>query len=104
MAFVIFSALSGAIYLINDVLDVERDRLHPKKRVRPIASGELPIPVAWAVATLLIAAGLAFAFVLEPLFGATCLAYVASSTAGSPTNLGQLPKPGSHAPRTLMLQ
>ena len=78
LAFVIFSALSGAIYLINDVFDVEKDRLHPRKRIRPIASGELPVPIAWTVATLLIAAGLAFAFVLEPLFGATCLAYVAT--------------------------
>jgi 4-hydroxybenzoate polyprenyltransferase len=41
LAFVIFCALSGTVYLLNDVADLERDRLHPRKRLRPIASGAL---------------------------------------------------------------
>src|SRR6266850_2595793 len=45
-AFAIFCTLSGAIYLVNDVADREKDRLHPKKRERPIAAGRLPVPVA----------------------------------------------------------
>src|SRR5258707_11548629 len=45
--FVAFSLLSGTVYLLNDLLDVEADRKHPKKRKRPIASGRLPVAVAW---------------------------------------------------------
>src|SRR5947199_1456979 len=45
-AFVIFCGLSGAVYLVNDVVDRSVDRQHPSKARRPIASGALPVPVA----------------------------------------------------------
>src|SRR5919108_3522538 len=64
-AFVIFCALSGAIYLVNDVADRDSDRLHPKKRERPVASGLLPVPVALGSAIVLIVAGLAAALPLS---------------------------------------
>jgi 4-hydroxybenzoate polyprenyltransferase len=51
--FVTFSLLAGAVYLLNDLRDVEQDRLHPKKRERPIASGRLPVPAAWAAVLVL---------------------------------------------------
>src|SRR5215813_4661857 len=57
-AFAIFCALSGAIYLVNDVADRERDRLDPRKRTRPIAAGRLPVGVAIGTATALIVVGL----------------------------------------------
>src|SRR5213080_4171119 len=63
-AFVIFCALSGAIYLVNDVADRDNDRLHPKKRERPIAAGRLPVGVALGVAVALVAGGLAAAYVV----------------------------------------
>ncbi len=53
-AFAIFCAASSGIYLLNDLLDVEADRAHPTKKLRPIASGELPAQVAWAASVVLL--------------------------------------------------
>jgi 4-hydroxybenzoate polyprenyltransferase len=53
LGFVLFCFVAGSVYLLNDLVDVERDRLHPKKRTRPIASGELPVKVAIAAAVVL---------------------------------------------------
>jgi 4-hydroxybenzoate polyprenyltransferase len=75
-AFAIFCALSGAIYLFNDVADRDKDRLHPSKRERPIASGLLAIPVALGSAMVLIVVGLAAAAALSPRFAVVALAYV----------------------------
>jgi 4-hydroxybenzoate polyprenyltransferase len=76
-AFVIFCALSGVVYLINDVADREADRLHPVKKNRPIASGALPVPVAILWAIVLGSAALAGSFWLRPLFGVVAASYVA---------------------------
>jgi 4-hydroxybenzoate polyprenyltransferase len=75
-AFAVFCALSGAIYLLNDVADRERDRLHPQKRMRPIASGVLPVARAVAIAAILLAAGLGAAWRIGPAFALAALAYV----------------------------
>src|SRR5688572_25273577 len=64
LAFVIFCGLSGAVYLINDVVDREADRSHPLKRHRPIAAGVVPASAALGLAALLTIAGLAAAFAL----------------------------------------
>lgn len=76
-AFLIFCALSGAVYLMNDVSDRNADRLHPLKQFRPIASGALSPGVALAWAAGLSAAGLAAAFALQPMFGVTAAGYLA---------------------------
>jgi 4-hydroxybenzoate polyprenyltransferase len=75
-AFVIFCGLSGAMYLLNDVADCERDRLHPVKRERPIASGALPVGPAVTIAIVLIVAGLGAAWLIARPFALVALAYV----------------------------
>lgn len=61
IGFIAFCLVSSATYLLNDVLDVESDRKHPTKRFRPIASGDLPVPVAVAMAVVMFCVGLAVA-------------------------------------------
>lgn len=66
MAFVLLSLTASAIYVINDIVDVEKDRKHPKKRFRPIASGKLPINVARAAALILPVMALGGALLFSP--------------------------------------
>jgi len=77
IAFGLFSAMASSVYILNDILDVERDRLHPSKKDRPIASGRLPIPLAAVLGILLGAGALTLAFIHMPAL-ATILAIYAS--------------------------
>jgi len=81
--FMIFCLLSSSVYLINDVLDAEADRQHPLKKLRPIASGKLPVSVAVTSAIFLIVITTPTAFVLSPTFGKIALAYLAINLAYS---------------------
>ena len=83
LAFLLFSALTGAVYLVNDILDAESDRLHPRKRHRPVASGRLPVTAAWASAAVLAVIGLGGAFALEPVFGVISGVYALANVAYS---------------------
>jgi 4-hydroxybenzoate polyprenyltransferase len=76
-AFTIFCALSGTVYLVNDIADREIDRRHPIKARRPIASGALPVSVAASSAAVLTGGGLAGAFVINNKFGWVALGYLA---------------------------
>lgn len=83
LGFLIFCMLTSATYLINDTMDAEKDRHHPTKSSRPIASGRLSKPTAIGASVVLFTAGLALAFVLRPEFGVVAAAYVASTLAYS---------------------
>ena len=72
-----FVAVSGAVYLLNDILDLEQDRLHPEKRERPMAAGKLTVGAALGWAALLIGAGVWAAYNLRLAFGHVILIYVA---------------------------
>ncbi|MDM7460948.1 MAG: UbiA prenyltransferase family protein, partial [bacterium] len=71
---------ASSVYLVNDILDRERDRHHPKKQHRPIASGRLPVPIAWLGAAAALALGLGLAFWLRIPFGVVVLVYALLST------------------------
>ncbi len=76
-AFAIFCALSGVVYLVNDVMDRESDRQHPLKKRRPIAAGALSVSTALVAAGVLCAAALAASFALGSSFGLVAVGYVA---------------------------
>ncbi len=75
-AFAIFCLISGADYLINDVHDAEADRLHPRKRSRPIAAGKLDPALGLGAAAALIAIGVAVGFLLDIRFGLVVVTYL----------------------------
>lgn len=74
-AFVMFCLISSATYLINDIKDRESDREHPTKNRRPIAAGEISIPVAISFAALLAVISLVGSFLIAPALAAVVLAY-----------------------------
>ena len=76
LAFAIFCALSGVVYLVNDIADRDADRRHPVKMHRPIASGELRVSTAMTAAVVLATLALAGAFWLNTTFGVLAATYV----------------------------
>ena len=76
-AFGVFCALSGAMYLYNDVRDRDADRLHPTKRLRPVAAGALSPAAAVTAAVVLAAVGVVAAWLIAPGVALTAAAYVA---------------------------
>lgn len=75
-SFIVFCGLSSATYVINDIFDVEKDKLHPFKKYRPLAHGDLPISFGISFAILLIVASLGLAKTITPTFFAICIAYL----------------------------
>jgi 4-hydroxybenzoate polyprenyltransferase len=84
-AFACFCALSSAGYLLNDVVDVEADRAHPSKRLRPIAAGQVSVSLALGLGIGLVVVGLGGAFLLGLLFGLLALAYTLLTAVYSTT-------------------
>lgn len=83
MAFAAFCAAASGAYLMNDVADRERDRLHPMKRLRPIAAGEITPRQAMVAALVLVSTGLVLAFACNRLTGVLLLAYLVLNLAYS---------------------
>jgi 4-hydroxybenzoate polyprenyltransferase len=81
--FGLFCLISSAIYIFNDLLDVESDRQHPVKKNRPIASGKLPVPVAMVAGMVLVLFTLITAYLLAWQFALTLLVYFALMLAYS---------------------
>jgi len=77
VAFVVFSLAASAVYLVNDVRDVEADREHPTKRFRPIAAGMVPAWLAYTLAVVLAVASLGLAWWLTPNLAVVMAVYIA---------------------------
>ncbi|MDD5676456.1 MAG: decaprenyl-phosphate phosphoribosyltransferase [Kiritimatiellae bacterium] len=76
LAAALFCITSSAVYIFNDIIDRQRDAAHPVKRLRPIASGAIPVATAWTVALILLGIGLGGAWSVASEFALTIIAYV----------------------------
>ncbi len=81
VAFILLCTMSGSVYIMNDLKDVEKDRQHPLKRRRPLASGRLNPTVAAVAALFFSAASLAVGYALSPAFDLVLLIYLAIQIA-----------------------
>ncbi len=81
--FGLFCLISSAVYIFNDLLDVEADRQHPVKKNRPIAMGQLPVPVALAAGATLSLLAIVLGYLLAWQFALTILVYFAMMLAYS---------------------
>ncbi len=79
--FLAFCLLSGGVYAFNDLIDLKADRNHPRKKTRPVASGQVSPGVAAVVAALCMIGGLAWAFALNTAFGWIATAYLGTNLA-----------------------
>jgi len=77
--FFLFCLISSAVYLFNDIADIEADRNHPEKKFRPIASGKLPVNVALTTALLLTIIAIPLAYLLSPFFALILTVYLANN-------------------------
>ena len=73
----IFCALSGGIYIINDIFDRHKDRSHPQKRKRPIAAGALNVGSAVAIAVVILELSVGAGFLMGVGFGLVCVVFLA---------------------------
>ena len=81
--FALFCIVSSVVYIVNDISDIEADRQHPKKKKRPLPSGQLPVGVAWAGAIGLTALALPLGYWLAPDFAVVLVVYLVMNLAYS---------------------
>jgi decaprenyl-phosphate phosphoribosyltransferase len=77
LGFLVFCGLSSAIYIVNDIFDIQKDKLHPFKKYRPLAHGDIPIPIAFILAITLAVVSVYTSFILDPGFFLITLIYLA---------------------------
>jgi 4-hydroxybenzoate polyprenyltransferase len=75
-AFALLCLMSSAVYIMNDLTDIENDRQHPTKRLRPLPSGQLSPTVAWIASAVLASGSLIAGFLLSPALGWVLLSYL----------------------------
>ena len=75
MAFILFCISASGAYLINDIIDAEQDKLHPEKRLKPIASAKVSIKQAKLTACILGAVSIGFSFLMNYHFGLAGMLY-----------------------------
>ena len=83
LVFISFCCVSSAVYCLNDLRDRESDKLHPKKRLRPLASGQVSAPVAVALAAVLLFGGFSLSLAVAPMTALVLAAYVLLNVAYS---------------------
>lgn len=83
LAFVAFSLVASSVYVLNDLHDLDADRAHPRKRLRPFAAGNIPIASGTWMATGLLGLGAAIAAFLGPAYFGAMIAYYALTTGYS---------------------
>lgn len=76
LGFFVFCGLASATYIINDIFDAKKDQLHPFKRFRPIAHGDVPVPMAAVIAVVLALASFVMAASITPAFFLLVLVYL----------------------------
>lgn len=79
-AFLAFSFAASAVYIVNDLVDLEADRKHPTKKKRPLAAGTVPILAAFPVAVTLVVTAFVLALGISPLFAGVLFAYLGLTT------------------------
>lgn len=75
-AFFLFCSAASGIYIINDILDREKDKLHPQKRNRPITSGIVTVKIAFLVAAILLLTSIFVSWSIEPVFSFVIMSYI----------------------------
>lgn len=77
LAFTLFCMASSSVYTLNDLIDLEKDRVHPTKKLRPLASGKISAKILVAIGLILAISSIYIAFKLNAIFGFTILSYLA---------------------------
>jgi 4-hydroxybenzoate polyprenyltransferase len=76
IAFAVLCAASSAVYVLNDIIDIDKDRRHPDKRNRPVASGALSIPIAGLIVAVLAGSAIIVAFLVHYKLGASTIVFL----------------------------